>query len=80
VARALLVAFARAQEGSEVAPERATSRGSHKVTLNVTHLIASAFQPSAFVETGSTAFVCSYLSRHSPDDVVATLSVYQQDA
>ena len=97
--------------GSEVA-HRKTIAGAHKVTLNVTHLIASGFELSAFVETGSTADVClatyntfnqsenvapilcsaieyrgkkgirlfSYLSTHPPDDFVATLTVYHQDA
>jgi hypothetical protein len=74
VACALLVAFALAQGGTEVAPTKTTA-GAHKVTLDVTHLIASGFQLSAFVETGSTADVClaTYNASNQPEDLAPIL-------
>jgi|SRR5690349_11061790 hypothetical protein len=71
---ALLVAFARAQERPEGAPTKITP-GAHKVTLNVTHLIGSGFQLSAFVETGSTADVClaTYNASSQTEDLAPIL-------
>ena len=111
LACAILVVSSAVEAGSEVAPGK-NLVGAQKVSLNVTHVTASGFQISAFVETGSVADVClvtyntsnhpedlapimcsatenhgrygvllsSYLSAPLPDDFVATLTVYQQDA
>jgi len=64
----------KAQGGSEVSPRTNTS-GVHRVTLNGNHLLTSGFQPSAFVETGSTADVClaTYNTSNQPENLAPIL-------
>jgi hypothetical protein len=57
VACALLVAFPLAQEGAQVARTKTTA-GAHKVTLNVTHLIASGFQLQRLLKLEALQSVC----------------------
>ena len=66
----LSLAFAAEPPAKEIAPVRSAG-GANTITLNLTHLVASGFQISAFVETGSNSELClaTYNRSNRPEDL-----------
>jgi hypothetical protein len=70
----LSLGFAAEPPAKEVAQVRAAG-GANTVTLNATHLVASGFKISAFVETGSNSEVClaTYRKSSRPEELAPIL-------
>lgn len=66
----LTLALAAEPQAQELAPVGAAG-GAHTITLNASHLVASGFQISAFVGTGSNSEVClaTYNKSNSPEEL-----------